>query len=44
MEIGTLMVESKIYKFGIFSNKGILILKNKGIKIGELWVTPMHIY
>ena len=36
MGIGILMVEIKIYKFGIFLNKGILILKNKGIKIGEL--------
>ena len=26
MEMGILTVKSKIYKFGVFSNKGILIL------------------
>ena len=36
MGMGILTVESKIYKFRIFLNKGILILKNKGIEIGEL--------
>ena len=44
MGMGILTVESKIYKFGIFSNKGVLILKKKWIKIGELQVTLMHIY
>ena len=35
---------SKIYRFGIFLNKGISILKDKGIEIGELQITLKHSY
>ena len=33
-----------IYRFGILLNKGISLLKDKGIEIGEIWVTLMYIY
>ena len=33
---------SKTYRSGIFLKKGILILKDKGIEIGELQVTLKH--
>ena len=32
------------YRFEIFLNKGIKLLKNKGIEIGELQVTLMYTY
>ena len=35
---------SKIYRFGMFLKKGILILKDKGVKTGELQVTLMYTY